>query len=234
MLGRFLEISLHSHDILASLDFYRGLGFRELLTSDAHPHPYAVTSDGRACIGLHERASDVPVISFVVPELAAAVADGAPAGLEPIYTRLGDDDFHEAAFVDGDGHVLTFVEARTFSPPAFGSDDTSLLGYFEGILLPCGDPVAAAERWEGLGFVALNDPETSADSALLTSDALNVHLHRRARMREPALLFSGPDFEARIALLKQRGVAFEQEIPDFHGARLRTPEGLVICLLKEG
>lgn len=233
MLGRFLEISLHSPDILASLDFYRVLGFRELLTSDAHPHPYAVTSDGRACIGLHHRAADAPVISFVAPGLAAAVAAGLPAGLAPIYTRLGEDDFHEAAFVDGDGHVLNFLEARTFSPPAFGSDDTSLLGYFEGILLPCNDLVAAVARWEDLGFVALNDPETSADSVVLTSDALNVHLQRRARLREPALLFSGPDLEARIALLQQRDVAFEQGVPDLHGARLRTPEGLVICLGEE-
>ena len=233
MLGRFLEISLHSPDILASLDFYRGLGFRELLTTDAHPHPYAVTSDGRACIGLHHRAADAPVITFVVPDLAAAVAGDLPAGLEPIYTRLGEDDFHEAGFVDSDGHVLTFLEARTFSPPAFGGDDTSLLGYFEGVLLPGNDLENAAARWESLGFVALDDPETSADGVLLTSDALNVHLRERAQHREPALLFSGPDLEARIALLKQRDVSFEQEIPGDQGACLRTPEGLAIRLLGE-
>ncbi|NNF51276.1 MAG: hypothetical protein HKN59_02445 [Gammaproteobacteria bacterium] len=231
MLSRFLEISLHSPDILTSLDFYRGLGFKELLTSDAHPHPYAVTSDGRACIGLHQRAADAPVISFVVPELAAVVARGLPEGLEPIYTRLGEDDFHEAGFVDGDGHVLTFLEARTFSPPAFGSDETSLLGYFEGIVLPSSDLDTAAARWESLGFVALDDPESSAGSVLLTSDALNVHLRDRAQNREPALLFSGPDLEARIALLKQRDFAFEQEIPGKRGACLKTPEGLAIRLL---
>lgn len=233
MLGRFLEISLQSTDILASLDFYRLLGFKELLTSDPHPHPYAVTSDGRACIGLHQRAADAPVISFVVAELAAAIAAGLPPGLEPIYTRLGEDDFHEAGFVDGDGHVLTFLEARTFSPPTFGNDSASLLGYFEGVLLPSNDLKAAATRWENLGFVALDDAEASDEGVLLTSDSLNVHLRERKQAREAALLFSGPDLEARIALLKQRDIEFEQEIPGPDGAWLKTPEGLTIRLMDD-
>lgn len=234
MLGRFLEISLASTDIVSSLAFYRALGFRELLTTDAHSHPYAATSDGRACIGLHNRDFDAPAISLVVPGLADAIARGIPTSLETIYTRLGDDDFHEAAFSDADGHALTFLEARTFSPPAFGAEDASLLGYFEGIDLPSSDFVSAATLWESLGFVALDDPQSSTDSVLLTSDTLNVHLRRRQQAREPALIFSGPDLEARIAMLKERDFEFEQEIPGDRGARLRTPEGLAICLRREG
>lgn len=237
MLGRFLEISLASADILSSLAFYRALGFRELLTTDSHPYPYAVISDGRACIGLHNRTADAPVLSFVATGLAETLAAGPPTGFDPIYTRLDDDDFNEAAFADADGHTLTFLEARTFSPPAFDTDSVSLLGYFEGIALPSVDLESAAARWEGLGFVAFGDAAPSAttasDSLLLASDSLNIYLHRRPQAREPAAIFSGPDLEARIALLKQREFEFEQEIPGANGARLRTPEGLAICLVAE-
>lgn len=229
---RFLEISLPSNDLLASMDFYRLLGFTELATNDAHEHPYAVVSDGRASIGLHGRDAAGPELSFVSPGLAEAVAAGVPAGLNPLSTRLGEDDFHRARFVDADGHTLTLLEARTFSPPAATDARDSLLGYFEGVALPCVDLDAGARRWESLGFVALGDEANGATSATLTSDAVNVILKTAPQPRELALLFSGTDIAARIETLKQRGIALAQEIPDEHGVQLRTPEGLLLCLFE--
>lgn len=227
---RFLEISLPSADLMASMDFYRLLGFTELATNDAHEHPYAVVSDGRASIGLHGRAAAGPELSFVSPGLADAVAAGVPAGLNPVTTRLGEDDFHRARFVDADGHVLTLLEARTFSPPAATDARDSLLGYFEGVALPCVDLDSGARRWEALGFVALDDENGAATSVTLTSDAVNLILKTAPQPRETALWFSGVDIGKRIETLRQRGVELVQEIPGEHGVQLRTPEGLLLCL----
>ena len=227
---RFLEISLPSADLLASMDFYRLLGFTELATNDAHEHPYAVVSDGRASIGLHGREAAGPELSFVSPGLAEAVAAGVPAGINPVSTRLGDDDFHRARFLDADGHSLTLLEARTFSPPAATDALDSLLGYFEGVALPCIDLEAGARRWEALGFVALGDEVDAATSVTLTSDAVNLILKTAPQPREPALLFSGSDIGTRVETLKQRGIDLLQEIPGEHGVQLRTPEGLLLCL----
>ena len=69
-LGRFLEISLRTPNILESLDFYRSLGFTELQTGDIYAHKYAVVSDGVLCLGLHETEFDAPSITFVCPDLA--------------------------------------------------------------------------------------------------------------------------------------------------------------------
>jgi len=54
VLGRFLEFSLATPDIRASLDFYTGLGFSSADVGDAWPHPYAVVTDGRICLGLNK------------------------------------------------------------------------------------------------------------------------------------------------------------------------------------
>ena len=54
MIGRFLEISVHAPDVLASLAFYEELGFSQVTTGEAWPYPYAVVTDGRLGIGLHQ------------------------------------------------------------------------------------------------------------------------------------------------------------------------------------
>lgn len=230
---RFLEIALGSEDILASLDFYRALGFADLHTNDPHEYPYAVISDGRLCIGLHAADVDSPALSFVSPGLADSIRQNPPGGFRAVFTRFGEDDFHQAGFVDPDGHLITILEARTFSPPETRVEDASLLGYFEGISLPCRDLVSGAARWEGLGFVAMADPAQAENVLTLTSDGLNVILETRAEPREPSLVFSGPDHEARVALLKQRDIDFELELSGGSGARLRSPEGLAVRLLPD-
>ncbi len=230
---RFLEIALASENMLASLAFYRALGFEELATNDPHEYPYAVISDGRICVGLHGGEVESPVLSFVAPGLAESVRQNPPQGFRPVFTRFGDEDFHRAGFVDPDGHAITLLEARTFSPPETRVEDASLLGYFEGVSLPCGDLTAAAARWESLGFVALADPQQTNDALTLTSEALNIMLEPRADPREPSLVFSGSEHEARISLLKQRDFHFELELSGGGGARLRSPEGLSVRLLPD-
>src|SRR5580692_12167015 len=69
MLGRFLEFSLATPDIQASLDFYLSLGFTSADVGDAWPHPYAVVTDGRICLGLHQQAMPAPSLTFVKPGL---------------------------------------------------------------------------------------------------------------------------------------------------------------------
>ena len=60
MLGRFLEFSIHTPDILQSLGFYKLLGFQELEIGDVWSHKYAVVSDGELNIGLHDGKFEGP------------------------------------------------------------------------------------------------------------------------------------------------------------------------------
>ena len=60
MLGRFLEYSLATPDIQASLDFIPGLDSLQAEVGEAWPHPYAVVTDGSICLGLHQEAIPRP------------------------------------------------------------------------------------------------------------------------------------------------------------------------------
>ena len=58
MLGRFLEFSVETPDIPASLEFYGKIGFSQAKVGDAWDHPYAVVTDGIfawACINTRWR-----------------------------------------------------------------------------------------------------------------------------------------------------------------------------------
>ncbi len=69
-LGRFLEISLATADVAESLAFYEALGFVQASVGEAWPHPYAVVTDGRLCLGLHGLDFDGPLPTWVAPSLA--------------------------------------------------------------------------------------------------------------------------------------------------------------------
>ena len=69
MLGRFLEFSIATPDIRASLDFYGKLGFTQAQVGEAWTHPYAVVTDGRICLGLHQEFIPAPAVTFVKPDL---------------------------------------------------------------------------------------------------------------------------------------------------------------------
>jgi hypothetical protein len=68
--ARFLELSIATPDIRSSLSFYGKLGFYEADVGDAWPHPYAVVSDGRIVLGLHEHPDFVSSLTFVRPDLS--------------------------------------------------------------------------------------------------------------------------------------------------------------------
>lgn len=234
---RFLEISTASENVLESLEYYRALGFVELQSGDIWDHPYAVVSDGRVCIGLHAREFTSPALSFVLPGLAEVLGSTQPTHLDPTYSRLGDEQFHEAGFAAPGGQALMMLEARTFSPPGLPDTGSSVLGYFEGYALPCSDIEAGISCWESIGFVAIEDRREPRRQATLTSDNLNLLLVGDQSLREPALLFSSADLEERVALLQQRSFEIERIAPagdaPAAGARLRGPEGLVLQIVPE-
>ena len=105
VLGRFLEFSLATPDIQASLEFYTKLGFSQAEVGEAWPHPYAVVTDGRICLGLHQAAAACAVADL--RQAGSAQASGrarAQLGLEFEFRRLGNDVFNEIGWLDPSGH----------------------------------------------------------------------------------------------------------------------------------
>jgi catechol 2,3-dioxygenase-like lactoylglutathione lyase family enzyme len=235
MLGRFLEISLHTPAIQASLEFYESLGFVQASVGETWPHPYAVVTDGRLFLGLHGSVVRSPALTFVAPELAHGVEQLKELGVTFDQERLGSDVFNQAIFRDPAGVSVNLLEARTFSPPERDAVVTTC-GYFSEFGIPLKETDAARSFWERLGFVALEEQPQPFPRAILTSDRLNLALYRTRAFRQPLLTFEDRDMRERLARLRERGLVLSDEMPDSlddsMNAVLIAPEGTRLLLLQ--
>jgi catechol 2,3-dioxygenase-like lactoylglutathione lyase family enzyme len=234
VLGRFLEFSLAAPDIQASLDFYVGLGFSSAEVGDAWPHPYAVVTDGRICLGLHQEPIPAPSLTFVKPDLLKHLDALERKGIEFEFRHLGDDVFNEVGWFDPSGQLVRLVEARTFSPSKRLANDTSRCGYFLEIAVPAPDRESAKAYWEDFGFVGMEELEDRLPHIACTSDYIDLGLYRPADLRRATLRFEVDDVGGAIANLADKGIVPNGEMPpglhDGWAAVLVAPEGTPILL----
>lgn len=234
MLGRFLEFSLATPDIQASLDFYTRLGFAEAPVGEAWVHPYAVVTDGRICLGLHQEATPAPSMTFVKPGLAGYLQTLEGLGLEMEFRRLGDGVFHEVGWLDPSGQRVRLIEARTFSPRKRPGLATSRCGYFLEIALPVPSIEQAKSYWERFGFVGIEEANDRLPHVSCTSDDVDLGLYEPAHLRRSTLRFEVDDVAAALARFADIGIAPCGEIPPPLRARpaamLTAPEGTPILL----
>jgi catechol 2,3-dioxygenase-like lactoylglutathione lyase family enzyme len=236
VLGRFLEYSIATPDIAASLEFYGKLGFSQAEAGDAWPHRYAVVTDGRLCLGLHDPGDEEPALTFVKPGLLGQLEALEALGVDFEFTRLGNDVFNELGWLDPCGHRIRLVEARTFSPAKRLATDTSRCGYFLEIGLPAPDLELAKAWWERLGFVGMDEPGAPLPHISCTSDSIDIGLYDPAHLTVPALLFETADVAGALAHLAASGVVPAGRLPAplvRKAALLTAPEGTQILLLPQ-
>ena len=239
MLGVFHEISIRTDEILASVEFYENLGFRQCVAGDTWPHPYGVLTDGRIFLGLHQYRFPSPAITFVRHDIARHIPEFTALGIEPAFAKTGDDSFNEIGFLDPAGQMVTILEARTYSPPPKDARDAgeSRCGWFAEFSIPTTDFAASAAFWERLGYVAHTAVEAPYLSQPLIGDKLTLALHRPRTCDQPLLVFRDPAMRQRVAALSEAGIAFDPELPrgldPAANALLRSPEGTLLLLLQE-
>ena len=227
MLGRFLEVSLPAPAILESWHFYQRLGFTAATVGEIWPHRYAALTDGRIALGLHDLGLDAPLLSYVLPDLERYLPRFEARGIDFDSRNVGDSGFNAAVFTAPDGQSVRLLEARTFSPPE--GPQSSLLGWFEEYAVPVDDLAAARDFWERCGFVTAAEEEAPWPHLALTSDSLNIGLHRTRELPRPTLVFSHEDVPALRAQLEAAGVAGDARLPcaldSRHHLLLVAPEG---------
>ena len=234
MLGRFLELSLATPDIQASLDFYVRLGFSQAEVGDAWAHPYAVVTDGRIHLGLHQAETPAPSMTFVKPDLLKQLDALENLGVEFEFRRLGNDIFNEVGWLDPSGQLIRLIEARTFSPSKRRVTETSLCGYFLEIALPTPDREGSKNYWEQFGFVGIEEMDDRLPHISCTSDTIDVGLYEPADLQRCTLRFEVDDVGAAVARLSHLGLSPSGETPSLlrrlPAAVLITPEGAQILL----
>lgn len=226
MLGTFLEISITTPDIPASVQFYERLGLRQVPVGETWQHPYAVLSDGRLYLGLHRYDFPSPSLTFVLPDLRSHIQDLETLGVGFSFRKLDEEEFNEVGFCTPSGQMITLLEARTYSPlqPVPGND--SLCGYFREYRLPVPDPAAEGRFWEQLGFLPTGDQSPSAARAQLSVEHLNVGLQRAAPPPQATLVFVCERLADSAARLAGRGLD-AMPVHDWDGAaalELSAPE----------
>jgi catechol 2,3-dioxygenase-like lactoylglutathione lyase family enzyme len=242
VLGRFLEFSIATPDIGASLNFYSKLGFSQAEVGETRTHPYAVVTDGRLCLGLHQPAQTAAEfessLTFVKPELLKHLGEFEKAGVVFDFRRLGDDVFNEVGWRDPSGHLIRLIEARTFSPSKRKPFETSLCGYFMEIALPTADSGSAKDFWERLGFVGMDEPDVPLPHVACTSDTVEIGLYQPAHLRVATLMFESDDVAATLAALEAAGVTVGGRVPaplrGAPSAMLIAPEGTAILVRGSG
>jgi catechol 2,3-dioxygenase-like lactoylglutathione lyase family enzyme/predicted enzyme related to lactoylglutathione lyase len=233
VLGRFLEYSLATPDIRASLDFYAKLGFSQAEVGEVWNHPYAVLTDGRLCLGLHQQTEFVPSVTFVKPDLLRHLEEFEKRGAAFEFRHLGNDVFNEIGWPDPGGHLIRLIEARTFSPSKRSDLDTSLCGYFAELALPAPDLEIAKSFWEQFGFVGMDELDASLPHVACTSDTIEIGLYDPAQLPAPTLLFDVDDLQQTLAALNSNGIMSAGRLPaPLRGtaALLQAPEGTAILV----
>ena len=220
MLGNFLELSVWTQDITASVAFWEQLGFQHAAVGDTWKHRYAVVSDGRLVLGLHEYEFDSPSLTWVRPGLAAVLPELTALGIHFDFAKTGADEFNEAGFRDPAGQVVTLLEARTWSPTFERTRPATLLGHFREYRYGAPDPAAVVQLWERLGLV--RDADEQGPRAV----AGGISIAPRVGVNAPELVFEHHDLPAAAAALAAQGYKIQHDGAE--NLLLRAPDRLAI------
>jgi catechol 2,3-dioxygenase-like lactoylglutathione lyase family enzyme len=235
VLGRFHEISIETADIAASVAFYEKLGFSQCGTTDTWQHPYGVLTDGKIFLGLHQFRFPSPTLTWVRPGVAQHVHVIEKHGIELAWKRVADDVFNEFGFLDPSGQAVRVQEAATHFAGEREGDEPSLCGDFAEYSLPAGEFQPLREFWEPLGFVALDESDNPYPRMSMTSDHLDLAVHRPRFLDAPMLVFASADMSERIDNLRTLGCKFADPLPrgldPRQSALLYAPEGTALLLL---
>jgi hypothetical protein len=192
-----------------------------------------VVSDGELSIGLHEREFDSPAVTFVQQDLAKHARSMTDHGYDFRYLRLDEDVFNELGFRDRDSHAVAMVEARTFHMTEEAENDSACGSWFE-LSLPVKDTVRAAQFWAPIAPTLLEMREEPTIHMRFDATGVALGLSESIALSGPSLCFRNPDRQGLMALLQQRGFAFEK-FPGFEGAyvAITAPEGTTLYVFEE-
>ena len=236
MLGRFHEISVETPDIAESVAFYERLGFTQCGTTHTWTHPYGVLTDGKLFLGLHQFKFLSPTLTYVHANVAHHAQTIEKRGIELAWKRVGEDAFNEFGFLDPSGQAVRVQEAPTHFSSEKDARDTSLCGDFAEFSLPAGEFEPLRDFWEPLGFVAMGESETPYLRMSMTSDNIDLAVHRPRTLDRPMLVFRDPNMRERLARIRALGVTETGELPrglpPAANALIEAPEGTALLLLE--
>lgn len=232
MLGQFLELSVPATDIVESLAFYKTLGFSELQSGDVWPHKYAVISDGRLCIGLHDLALDGPTLTFVHRDLAKHARAMSDHGFQFTQMNIDSEVFNELGFSDVDGNLIHMIEARTFSPIDEDTEN-SICGVWFELSLPTRDAMRAGRFWAPLAPAVIELREEPTPHLRFDAAGLPLGLSEHNALKQASPCFVCDDLTSVLADVERHGLKIDTN-PRYESSfvSILAPEGTKLYLFE--
>jgi hypothetical protein len=175
------------------------------------------------------------VITYVHPGVAQHASVIEKLGVDIAWKRVGEDSFNEFGFLDPSGQPVRVQEAPTHFSSNAEHGETSLCGDFAEYSMASADFAAMRQFWEPLGFVALGESDQPYLRMSMTSDYVDLAVHRPRTLDQGMLVFATPDMGERIERLKAQGVELAEDLPrgldPRQNALLRAPEGTALLLI---
>ena len=232
MLGQFLEFSVPTPDIIESLVFYKTLGFSELESGDVWSHKYAVVSDGKLCIGLHDQEFEEPTLTFVHRDLAKHARAMSDHGFDFELLRTDTDVFNELGFRDSDGQMIRMIEARTFTPPD-EEVGRSICGEWFELSLPAKDAMRAGRFWAPLAPVMIELREEPTAHLRFDAAGMSLGLGEHNALKAPSPCFVCDDLSSVLSDVERHGLNIDTN-PRYESsfASIKAPEGTMLYLFE--
>ena len=145
-----------------------------------------------------------------------------------------DDEFNHLVFSDPNGQAVTLLEARTFAPGEWNSQNVSACGRFLEYSLSTHSIAESRAFWEPLGFAQLDAGDSPHAWVRLVGHGLVLGVHE-ARFRS-GLCFRSAQLDARLEYLRAKGHSVRPGGP--HSERIReaamlsAPGGEAIYLVE--
>ena len=234
---RFLELSLYSEDVLHDLNFFQELGFQSIQTNDIWDYPYAVISDGRQYIGIHqkenfEQISPITRFSFAHENIEETHRQIHDNNQTLIFSDLDSDDkIQHTLFRAPSGLGTHILAARPFSP--LSNPKESALGYFRAYLIPHTKLNDSYVFWEQLGLLVTED---KMHGIHISNKDFNAILGEFSDLEQPALLFEHPEPNSIFPTLARHGISVnmpESGLPMNGVFSIKTPLGVELIVRQE-
>jgi catechol 2,3-dioxygenase-like lactoylglutathione lyase family enzyme len=224
-LGDSVEIAISVKDALKSREFYRKLGFAELLGAQKG----TVLADGQIRLSLHQVNFPTPVLIYFSPDIAERVSALKEQDINFSNIEKKEGKIFEAGFADPNGQEILLV--RLEKDELIRPKTEARSGFFGEISIPTRDLKATRAFWERLGFevFAADESDRGHPWVIVRDGLMDIGIHQTAHFSQPTITYFANDMVERIEALKNEGVEFFSEQKDGKGrtvyAVTRSPDG---------
>jgi len=234
-LGNNVEISLSVADLSESLSFYEKLGLGRV-DGGEKPYPWAVVSDGRLHLGLHQQVFSSPTLGyFGLSILEERKVHLAKLGVKLDHIQMSWLNFVTAEFESPEGQRVLLADLRSdVETIPSGRKFFPKCQSFGELSLKTEDVNATVTYWERLGFERVAEGDQPYPWAIISDGRIRLGLHQTPKLTKPTITYFAPDMPDRLKRLRRRGIKFVTEHKDKKGRRvgavIESPDGQLFFL----